>query len=61
MHIFYVIILLSNYTLKQGGEPMKTQDRDVKKRRRAALSKMAILLAFTVLVWLFLTIDSHTF
>ena len=34
---------------------MITQDRDVKKRRRAALSKMAILLAFTVLVWLFLT------
>ncbi len=39
---------------------MKTQDRDVKKRRRAALSKMAILLAFTVLVWLFLTIAWFT-
>lgn len=39
---------------------MKTQDRDVKKRRRAALSKMVILLAFTVLVWLFLTIAWFT-
>ena len=39
---------------------MKTQDRDVKKRRRAALSKMVILLAFTVLVWLFLTMHMIT-
>ena len=39
---------------------MKTQDRYVKKRRRAALSKMAILLAFIVLVWLVLTIAWFT-
>jgi len=34
---------------------------DIRKRRRSTLIKLAVLLTFSLIVWIFSSIDSHTF
>ncbi|WP_303825908.1 hypothetical protein [Ruminococcus flavefaciens] len=34
---------------------------DIRKRRRSALIKLAVLMTFSLIVWIFSSIDSHTF
>ncbi|MBR5166396.1 MAG: hypothetical protein IKW87_12710 [Ruminococcus sp.] len=41
-------------------QPARSEN-DERKKRRASLVKLAVMLVLTLIIWIFSSIDSHTF